>query len=67
MTGAMGLQHGDAFTLFQQMNGRRQTGDAGTDHTSTLTSPLSAARSGRLGVVFQSMFRVVPLPDSNET
>jgi hypothetical protein len=32
MAGAMSFQHGDAFTLFQQVNGGRQTGDAGADH-----------------------------------
>lgn len=32
MAGAMGLQHSNAFTLLQQMNGRRQTGDTGADH-----------------------------------
>lgn len=32
MAGAMSLQQGDAFALFQQVNGRRQTGDTGADH-----------------------------------
>ena len=33
MASAMGLQHADPLALFKQMNGRRQTGNPGTDHT----------------------------------
>lgn len=33
MAGAMGLQHADTFALLQQMDGRRQTGDTGANHT----------------------------------
>lgn len=32
VAGAVGFEDGDAFTLFQQVNGCRQTGDTGTDH-----------------------------------
>ena len=32
VAGAMSFEYGDAFTLFEQVNGRRQTGDAGADH-----------------------------------
>jgi len=32
MAGAMGFQHGDSLALFQQVNGRRQTGNPGADH-----------------------------------
>ena len=31
MTGTMGFQHADTFTLFQQMHRRRQTGKTGAD------------------------------------